>query len=342
MQLNITEKYKDSFEEALNNTIPFQKNTITTMLGYSQGRISPSGNFYKKKNFSAKRIRPLLFLFFLDAIGGNWKQYLPVAVSIELLHSFSLIHDDVQDEDIERHHRPTIWKIWGVPSAIITGNVLRTLSYLNLIDSVSIKGNFLKYSLVHKSFLSVCLKLINGQISDLDYEKQSFISVQDYLNMIRNKTGALIEFSVEFPAILQKIDKDQFKHFKNIGKQLGRVFQIKDDLLGIWGENNATGKPVGRDILRKKKSYPIVLAFQMANLGNRNLLEEIYAKEKLTTQDVKSVFSILQEMDIFNRTNLEIEKLLEKSSHSLLKLNFLNRHKKDLGELLEFLKKRIY
>ena len=133
MQLNITEKYKDPLEEALNKTIPFKTDTITTMLGYSQGWLNESGNFYKKRNFSGKRIRPLLFLFFLDALGGDWKKYLPIAVAIELLHSFSLIHDDVQDEDVERHHKPTIWKIWGVPSAIITGNILRTLSYLNLI-----------------------------------------------------------------------------------------------------------------------------------------------------------------------------------------------------------------
>ena len=164
MQLNLTEKYKDSFEEALNNSIPFKKDTITTMIGYSQGKIDPSGNFYKNTKFSAKRIRPLLFLFFLDALGGNWKKHLSIAVAIELLHSFSLIHDDVQDEDVERHHRPTIWKIWGIPSAIISGNVLRTLSYLNLIDVVQIKEDLLKYSFVHKSFLSICLKLINGQI----------------------------------------------------------------------------------------------------------------------------------------------------------------------------------
>ena len=97
-----------------------------------------------------------------------------------------------------------------------------------------------------------------------------------------------------------------------------------------------------QDILRKKKPYPIVLAFQIANLKNRKLLEQIYAKETLNKKDVSSVFSILDEMNILNKTNLEIEKLLEKGNHSLLKLNFLSRHQNDFEELLEFLKQRIY
>jgi geranylgeranyl diphosphate synthase type I len=219
---------------------------------------------------------------------------MPAAVALEYIHNFSLIHDDIQDRDETRHHRPTIWAVWGVPRAIVVGNVLRTVADVSLSELTRLgmsPGDIVELT---GTLTGAYLEMIEGQFLDLSYESRGDISLDEYLDMIARKTGALIRCSLELGAYVGSRDRATVEAFRECGRALGLVFQVKDDVLGMWGDPGSTGKPVGADVRRKKNSFPVVHAMANATGPEATRLLEVYAKPEPDDDDVDAVLDVME------------------------------------------------
>ncbi len=207
---------------------------------------------------TGKRLRPALCLLVCEACGGDWEQALPAAAAVELLHNFSLIHDDIEDRDATRRGRPTVWALWGVPQAINAGDALFVLAHLALLR-LSERG--VPAETVTAAFRALDragLRLTEGQFLDIRFEQQGEVGLEDYLSMIEGKTAALLSAACELGALVAGVAAEQRERMRAFGRHLGLAFQIQDDVLGIWGDPEKTGKPVGSDLRSRKKTLPIL------------------------------------------------------------------------------------
>ncbi len=206
---------------------------------------------------AGKRLRPLLCLLSCEAAGGNWEEAIPAAAALELVHNFSLVHDDIQDRSTFRRHRPTVWKLWGEALAINVGDAL-----LILACKAMEKLPRDKYRECCHVLNEACLSLTEGQFLDLTFEKKERVSLEEYMEMIKRKTAALIAASTQLGAIIATEDRKIIESFRRFGEKLGIAFQVQDDILGLWGEEAVTGKPVADDLRQRKKTLPIIYAME--------------------------------------------------------------------------------
>lgn len=223
-------------------------------------------------------------------------QALPAAAALELIHEFSLIHDDIEDASYERHHRPTVWRLWGQPQAVNAGDCVITLASLALLrlkEKGIADGKILRSN---QMLGEACLQLCEGQYLDISYEKRLDVTIEDYLNMIAKKTAALIATSTSLGSCLGTDDEKLVKCLYQFGRELGMVYQIRDDILDIWGAEEKTGKPMGSDISQKKKTLPVVYALQISNGETKHRLEELYSQEYIQGEDLFWVIKILEQL----------------------------------------------
>ncbi|GAB4541072.1 MAG: polyprenyl synthetase family protein [Anaerolineales bacterium] len=209
------------------------------------------------KQAMGKRIRPLMTLLAAASRGADWRNSAPAAAAIELVHNFSLIHDDVQDDSERRRGRLTVWKIWGAPMAINAGDALFVLAQQAMTDlkkSYSAKVTLRAASILH----DVCLDLTRGQYLDMSYEQRSDLAAEDYYPMIGGKTSALLSACTQIGAALGGATAAQQEAYRLFGYHLGMAFQIQDDVLGIWGDEALTGKSAVSDLVEGKNSLPII------------------------------------------------------------------------------------
>ena len=291
-------RYRDGFHSFLRSTLgegspPLLYRMMRYHLGWEdeQGRPLTKGD--------GKALRPGLCLWACEAVGGDWRQALPAAAALELMHNFSLVHDDIQDGDTERRHRPTVWSLWGQPQAINAGDSLLALAHLALLRLAD--GGVEPAKVVRACAIldQGCLAMIEGQCLDIGFEESTQISLEAYLEMIAKKSGALFEASLHLGALLGSDDESIIQRFARCGRLLGTAFQIRDDMLGIWGSAEVTGKPVAADVRRKKKSLPIVHA--LARPGDpRDALLRLYAQETLSDGDVTQVTEILDGLGTYD------------------------------------------
>jgi len=209
-----------------------------------------------------KRVRPLLTLLCASAAGGDWRQALPAASSVELIHNFTLIHDDVEDSSETRRGRPTVWSRWGVPQAVNTGDFIYAASHLACHRLLGLGVSAATaYAVQHRLDLA-CLSLTQGQHLDLAFERSESVQAEDYLEMISGKTAALIAAAAAAGAQTAGAGPDATDTFHRFGWNLGMAFQLLDDLLGIWGEPGETGKSSADDLRQGKKTYPVLLGLE--------------------------------------------------------------------------------
>jgi len=312
------------------------------VLQYHMGWRNEQGEALDTPEGQGKALRPALCLFGCHALGGDWNKALPAAAALEFIHNFSLIHDDIQDGDIERRHRPTVWYLWGPGKALVSGDAMHCLAYQTAMG-LKEKGITQERALrVSQSLVESSLAMIEGQCMDLDFENNLTISQNQYLDMIRRKTGALITCSVQIGALLGSEDPSHEEAFIEYGVRLGRIFQVKDDMLGIWGYEHQTGKSAGNDIRRRKKSYPIVYALENARPKARNEMAAIYQKKSLSEGDVENVLAVLEECGARRQAQSLIE---AEASSGLRSLEGLPLHawaKQEAEELIDFLVNREY
>ena len=244
---------------------------------------------------TGKRIRPLLVLLTAAASGGSWESALPAAAAVELVHNFSLVHDDIQDNSDKRRGRPTVWVKWGMPQAINAGDGLFVLSNLAITD---LSASYPAETVVKAAQIlhNTCLDLTRGQYLDISYEKRTNLGVEDYWPMVSGKTAALLAGCCQIGALLGGADESTLDAYRSFGHYLGLAFQVQDDILGIWGDEALTGKSAAGDLVEGKKSLPV-----LAGLGKKGKFAARWAEGPIRPDEVEEVAKLLA-----NETGYEV------------------------------------
>lgn len=292
-------RYKDLVEQGLAAVLPDPTLDLADLnipLQYHLGWTDKDGNAAATPSSQGKALRPTLCMFACDALDGDLDHAVCAAASIELIHNFSLIHDDIQDQDVERRHQPTVWSLWGQPRALVAGDSMHCLGDLTMLRGAQRGVSPQTAVRVSRILTEAYMEMFEGQCLDLGFEERTAITIDEYLHMIACKTGALIRSAVEIGALLANDDPAITGAFASFGNYLGRAFQIRDDYLGVWGDEAATGKSTDNDIRRRKKSFPAVFALDRASGAAREDLHRIYAQEELDDSDVERVMTIMDEL----------------------------------------------
>jgi geranylgeranyl diphosphate synthase type I len=241
-----------------------------------------------------KRLRPLTCLLACEAVGGDWRRALPAASAIELIHNFSLVHDDIEDNSPTRRHRPTVWSLWGIAQGINTGDTLWVISRLATLRLI--ERGYDAETVLHVARLldETCLALCAGQYLDIHFESVDSVTMSEYSSMIAGKTAALLSASFAAGSRLGGADEATVQNYAGFGRELGITFQIVDDILGIWGDPAVTGKSAASDILEKKKTIPILHTLAWEQQQGYEDLSRIYARASLTEQDIPTILALLE------------------------------------------------
>lgn len=225
---------------------------LLEMISYHHGWLGD-------RSTRGKRVRPLIALLACQACRGEWQRALPAASAVELIHNFSLIHDDIEDRSDQRRGRPTLWARDGVPQALNTGDALFALAGLSLHRLTLPPETRLA---IHRDLDHACLALTQGQHLDLAFESRQDVATEEYLEMIEGKTAALLTAAATIGARAALPAAEQVERLGRYGRHLGLAFQMQDDILGIWGDPAVTGKPAADDLLSRKKTLPTLLGMQ--------------------------------------------------------------------------------
>jgi len=244
---------------------------------------------------SGKRLRPVLCLLACEAAGGDPQQALPAASALELVHNFSLVHDDIQDASPFRRSRRAVWDIWGAAHGINVGDGLFVLARLSLHRLSDRSVSLGRQQAASLALDQACLALCEGQFFDMSFEEHLDVDLDQYLWMIGHKTGALLAASAQLGAIVATDDLACIDNFFRFGENLGMAFQIQDDILGAWGDPQVTGKSAATDIRDKKKTLPVVYALNHSNHRAAKQMAHLYAQEgPLDASAIGSVLDLLQ------------------------------------------------
>jgi geranylgeranyl diphosphate synthase type I len=337
---SIWQRFKEDMEAELRFAVGGASLPLYDMMRYHLGWIDQHGN--PQSAGVGKRLRPILCLLACQAVGGEWHQALPAAAAVELVHNFSLIHDDIQDASPERRGRATVWHIWGKPQAINVGDGMHALALSSLLRLED--GGVPHHKVVRAARIlgEASLKLCEGQYLDISYENRLDIGINDYIEMIGSKTASLFRCSLEIGAILGTDDESLLARLKLFGHYLGMTFQVHDDLLSMWGDEKVTGKPSTSDIQLKKKTLPVVYALEKARGKDRERLWSIYQKDEIGPSDALDVMKILNKLDAQGYVQGTSDKYYRQALSELNATNLPSSAKEELRTIAFFLLKRQY
>lgn len=286
-------RYRPEIEQALQRYVPDGDGILGQFYGMLHYHLGWTDEKLRPVNARAgKRLRPTLCLASCEAAGGDYRRALPAAAALELLHNYSLIHDDIEDNSETRRHRLTVWKIWGQAMAINAGDGLCTLARMAILDlpqagvdpAVALEAA----RLLDRTSLSLC----EGQHLDMAFETMPSITANLYTEMISKKTASLIACSAQIGALVASGDVRRSEPFREFGHLIGMAFQVQDDVLGIWGAADVTGKGA-TDIRQGKKTLPVVYALENAGSRDRAILLRLYDLQPLSDAHVVQVVEIL-------------------------------------------------
>ncbi len=280
-----------------------------------------------------KRVRAALVLVSAAAAGGPEEAGIPGAVAIELVHNFSLLHDDIIDEDRDRRHRPTVWAQFGIGSAIIAGDALAALAIQVLLDDATPERVRATATLA-----TATQEMIAGQADDMAFETRASVTVEECLRMATGKTGALLSCASALGAVLVGAPDPTIDALADFGRNVGIAFQAIDDVLGIWGEPSQTGKPAGNDLVQHKKTLPVVTALARSD-GRRPELEALLART-LAEQDVAEVARLIEESGARDEATDIADSHLEAALASLGRADLLPGPRAQLEAIAHFVTER--
>jgi geranylgeranyl diphosphate synthase type I len=279
-----------------------------------------------------KRIRPILALISTAAAGKNWEKAIPASVAVELIHNFSLIHDDIEDQSDYRHGRKTVWSIWGEGQAVNTGDCMFTLAFKAVIQSGASCENVISaVDLLQET----CVLLTKGQFLDMAYEQKDNLPLDAYWHMVGGKTAALLACSAAIGATLTGAKSERIKTLREFGWNLGLAFQAQDDWLGIWGDTVMTGKSTESDLMSGKKGLPVLLG-----LLNNGEFKRRWVNRPFRPDEIPELAGILIDEGIQIKVEEEAAKYTHLANEALDKLDLHNDAYYALHELADGLLSR--
>lgn len=314
-RLNVFQRYHQEILEELHRAFLFQQRAIVEEVNYSallqvyeqmQYHLGwLDRQFRPTDGHPGKLLRPTLLLLSCELVraqehsstahlqGPPLRSALSAAAAIELAHNFTLLHDDIQDGDVERRHRATVWSIWGIPQAILVGDAMLALARLHLWRVQDEDVEPATALQLARLFDVALLKVTEGQHLDMSFEQQQEVSLPSYEEMISRKTAALMECATAMGATLGAADQEMIEGLARFGRMLGLAFQVRDDMLGIWATEAESGKQPAGDIYRRKKSLPLLHAFRHAPVADREALAKMYSqKAPITGEQVQEILAI--------------------------------------------------
>jgi geranylgeranyl diphosphate synthase, type I len=243
-----------------------------------------------------KRLRPTMLMRVCESEGAPLEHALDAAAAVELLHNYSLVHDDIEDRDEYRHGRRTLWSVYGIAQAVNTGDAMCALSFLTLMRAKALLGPARALDVIerlHRAHRTMC----DGQSLDLQFESEGHVELADYDVMIACKTAALFEAACSLGACAAGVDESRVAGYAEVGRAYGMAFQVRDDLLGIWGSTDRTGKTVAGDLMRRKWSFPVVWALAQPASPAREVVAGAYRSQRsLDATEVANVVAALDEL----------------------------------------------
>ncbi len=271
-----------------------------SMLHYQLGWVGENSGLEAQ----GKRIRPLLVLLAAHACGVDWHKALPAAAAVELVHNFSLIHDDIQDCSQTRRGRETVWVKWGEAQAINAGDAMLTTAQLSLFRLQANLGPTIINQAV-KLLQEACLKLTRGQYLDIAFEDQNDLPMELYWQMVEGKTGALLAACLGLGSLIGQAKESEWQGLMDFGSKIGAAFQVQDDWLGIWGNAEQTGKSTISDLVAKKKTYPVLLGIQ-----NQKAFYDVWRSQvTVTSQEAEKLAKLLEVEGVAQKTSQKFEEL---------------------------------
>jgi geranylgeranyl diphosphate synthase type I len=280
-----------------------------------------------------KRLRPYLVIKSCQMFDGSAPKAMPAAAAIEMIHNFTLVHDDIMDNDEMRHGVPTVHTSFGMPLAILAGDVLFSKAF----ETISIKNvpNEKTSSRLVSRLAQACVDVCEGQVLDIRMaEGKKIPTKSEYITMIQKKTSALFEVSCAMGAICAGAKPGDIANLASFGRNLGVSFQITDDFIGVLGDPKVTKKPVGNDLREGKKSLPILMAIRKADPKSKKLILKVFGNPRAAKKDIIAAVDAMRSLDIEEDVRREALSYAEKAKRSLSK--YSGPAKKEMIALLDF------
>lgn len=321
MKLAFLDTYRGILKEGLGQAL-YGDDATRQMLRYHTGLETAKG---KPADALGKLLRPGLLLFIAEELGAERESALPAAIALELVHNFSLIHDDIEDGDVKRRGRATVWSLIGVAKAINAGDLMIALALLECAKTSPEASHCL---------LDAMRDLVDGQSLDLEFESR-WVTPPEYRAMIQLKTGALFRCACELAGIVAGVPADMSRRLASFGEELGMAFQVRDDMLGVWGNESQLGRPAGSDLRKRKKAFPLVAAHERANDSDRAFLERMMKSESIEDSEIQQILELLDRLGIRSDGEERMRSHLQEAVKQLPYIPFSEPGLQTLGVLFD-------
>jgi geranylgeranyl diphosphate synthase type I len=326
---------RDLIDAALRNAVARLDPDTRLVVSYHLGWCDPQGD--PLTGNSGKAIRPIMALLAARACGAEDAAALPGAVAVELVHNFSLVHDDLMDRDRERRHRATVWAVWGDATAVLAGDMMLSLAHDVLLECDSPHA-----TAAGRLVAAATRDLIRGQAQDISFERRNDVGLQECLDMAIGKTGALLGASPAVGAVLAGADEPTVAAMSEYGRHVGLAFQLVDDVLGIWGKPEITGKPVYSDLRSHKKSLPITWALEQDSTATSELRQWLTAEPNsaVTDSELGSVAALIDHTGARDWTLAEARRHVALAQRALDAADLLSTPRAALRDLAQYVVER--
>jgi geranylgeranyl diphosphate synthase type I len=327
-----TDQVRSQVEPAIRALLDRLDHRNRLVAGYQLGFWDANGT---PTAAGGKGLRPALALLSARAAGAASEMGVPAAAAVELIHTFSLLHDDLMDADTERRHRPTAWAVFGPGQALVAGDALLSLAYDALTEAPN------GAAATRRLGVAVA-RLTAGQAADLDFEGRDEVSLDECLQMAADKTGALLSCACALGALVCDAPADLVTGLSHFGDQVGLAYQLVDDLLGIWGEPERTGKPVGSDLRARKKTVPIVRAATCDTPAGRAFAQLYRIDRERGEDDLVRAAHLIEQTDARDWTAQHADRLVRAAIGVLRELALPDDVGHELSDLAVFITGRDY
>ncbi|TAK75286.1 MAG: polyprenyl synthetase family protein [Dehalococcoidia bacterium] len=293
------ERYRALAREEMRAAVGGAPDALHAWMRYHLGWEDIEGN--AEQSSGGKLLRPVAVLLAAEACGGRAEQAAPAAAAVELVHNFSLLHDDVEDRSDFRRGRANVWTFAGVAQAINTGDGMFTLARLAMYRLLEAGVPAGRAVAAMRELDEACMRLVEGQYLDMSFETRSDVSLEEYWRMAGGKTAAMFAAPFAMGATIAGADASIVEAFRAFGRHIGLAFQAVDDILGIWGDSAITGKPVGDDLLSRKMTCPVIVALEAGGDASAQL-RRAYGQPSRPGEDVAPLAALVAETGARERT----------------------------------------